>query len=162
MTTFIPEWGPVSGAALSLRRLFNELGDDATVRTPLHPRLGQPDYFLAWAGRGWLAIVLCRAKYAEVRAEQLFASEARAGFLHMLAELDTTLPTLLVMWSCDTEEAAALARDATSVCITLCTREQLAGGGASYLAALVRPVAAEGAALRRRYFPERRGQPHRS
>ena len=154
MTSFIPEWGAVSGPELHLRRLFNELGDDVAVRKSLKPQGGQPDYFIEWDRRGWLAICLCRAKYAQVCADQLFESEARTDFLRLLSAADPMLPTLVLMWSCNAGEAALLAQEAHTPGVSLCSREQLTDGGGTWLSSLARPLGGDAAALRRRYFPE--------
>lgn len=154
MTRFIPEWGAVSGPELHLRRLFNELGDDVAVRKPLQPEAGRADYFIEWGGLGWLAIFLSRAKFADLCVGQLFESDARAAFLRLLGAADPMLPTLVLMWSCSAEETALLAREAQAPGLVLCSREQLASGGAAWLASMARPLAGDAAALRRRYFPE--------
>ncbi len=157
MTAFIPEWGPVSGAHLQLRRLFNELGDDAVVRTPLHPAPGQPDYFVE-CGEHWLALGLCRASYADIAADQLFEGEGRTAFLHYLNSVGShgpaSLPRLVLMWSCSEHEVAQLESDARAAQVLLCARSTLLDGGGAALRALMRRIPGEVTALKRRYFPE--------
>ncbi len=156
MTTYIPEWGPVAGPGLYLRRLFNDLGDAAVLRKPLAAQADQPEYFIESGGR-WLAIALCRERYAAIGAEQLFDGDARQAFLNTLASLAAAvpeLPKLVVMWACSEPETRRLAPQLPPG-VTLCSREQLQAGGAAALHAALQPLSHDAVnLLKRRYFPE--------
>jgi superfamily I DNA/RNA helicase len=158
MTVFIPEWGPVSGRELQLRRVLNGLGDAAVVRKPLHKVPGQPDYFIEQAGHGWLALTICAARFADICDGQLFAAKARGDFLRDLAAFDgIQAGKLVILWSCSDREAALLAQDPGMVGKDIClwSRDQFLRGGADALPGLMKPLSAvNAAALRRHYFPE--------
>jgi hypothetical protein len=91
MTTFIPEWGPVSGRELQLRRVLQDLGERAAVNKPLRAVPDSPDFFLEHDEHGWLALALCSARYADIGDGQLFAPDGRAAFLRYLGALNDVL-----------------------------------------------------------------------
>lgn len=160
MTTFIPEWGAVSGRQLQLRRIFLELGDDAAVRTPLESASCPVDYFLEHEAAGWLAVLTSDDGYAAIGPNQLFEAESRCAFLRAMEDLAGTgasaLPKLMVLWSCNEEETAQLARDpALADGVVLRSGAALAREGAAGLVEMMRPQTEKNtAALRRQYFPE--------
>lgn len=156
MTAFIPEWGQVGGAELQLRRLFNELGADAVLRKPLDAEPGRPDYFIECGADGWLAVAVCRERYADIESGQLFDTAGRADFLSYLSALDRVsrdLPVLVVMWSCSRQEATILANGVPGRQLTMWSREELFDRGCAGLRSLLCPVSSV-SDLKRKFFPE--------
>lgn len=158
MTLFIPEWGAVSGRELPLRRILSGLGDAAVVRKPLGEAPGLALYFIEHEEHGWLALAVCSARFAEIGEGQLFAAEARDDFLRGLAAFDEIQAgKLMVLWTCNDQQAARLAQDPDVAGKDVClwSRDQFARSGADALPGLMKRLpAVSAAALRRRYFPE--------
>jgi hypothetical protein len=164
MAMFIPEWARVSARHVHLKRSLSALDDDHVVRRPLRPKPGAPDLFVQHQARGWLALAVEDARFAELDAAQLFESEPRERFEQRLAALQQlgaslahaghAVEPLVLMWACSTEEVQMLSRQARFA-TRLISREQFMQAGNTLIDGLLTPLADQAAQwLLGTYFPE--------
>lgn len=162
MATFIPEWHRTSGSDLKVRSVLNALDDDYLVRRPLQPAGCPAGLFVQHRIKGWLAMAVLPASFAELEPAQLFESEQRTQFeqrLEQMKELQRSAPglaALVVMWGCTTEEVIILARYCDSGDKTrLVSREQFSSLAARLVDELSNPLSVESEQyLLGTYFPE--------
>jgi hypothetical protein len=155
MATFIPEWKSASAREIQIKRVLEALGDDHVVRRPV--REGCPAaLFVQHRALGWMALAVSTAAFDELDGEQLFVSEQREGFENLLATWQHGIPSLIVMWSCSTEQARALNRQFVSrFGARIVSREQFTSIGPKLIHAMLAPVAAAvEQSLLGTYFPE--------
>jgi len=160
MALFIPEWTRASGRQLQLKRVLNALDEASVVRQPLREAPDAPALFIEHPARGWLALAVVDTPFDALDADQLFASDTRAGFEGQLqawrAQLPPDLPLLVLLWACSDGEAQALARQlGAQPALHLHARAHFTEHGTEALAALQRPLAPEHEEdVRTRFFPE--------
>ena len=78
MATFIPEWIKLSGRDMHIKRVLNELDDAYVVRRAVRTDTGATDFFVQHRDKGWLAVLIEEARFAEIDPAQLFASTHQA------------------------------------------------------------------------------------
>ncbi|MBX3618606.1 MAG: ATP-dependent helicase, partial [Rhizobacter sp.] len=166
MATFIPEWVKVSGRHLQVKRALSELDDEHVVRRPLRQDKTAADLFVEHHAKGWLAVAVDDATFAEIDPAQLFDSERRTAFERRLAALQElrtasehsgrAIESLLIMWNCSTDEVRALIKLHTHRLGTrFVSREHFVQLGAKLVSGLLTPIPAECAQwLLGTYFPE--------
>ncbi len=120
MATFIPEWVKVSGRDVQIKRVLNELDDAHVVRRALRGGSGATDFFVQHREKGWLAVSIEDARFAEIDPAQLFASAQQSQFAQRLSELrglgaefhasGFPMESLVLLWNCTNEEVAALTK----------------------------------------------------
>ena len=120
MATFIPEWVKVSGRDVHIKRVLNELDDAHVVRRALRGGSGVVNFFVQHRDKGWLAVSIEDARFAEIDPAQLFASDQQSRFEQRLSELRTlgaertpsgfAMESLVLLWNCTNEEVAALTK----------------------------------------------------
>lgn len=132
MATFIPPWHRAKGLDVRLRSILSSLSDGYIVRRPL-PFVECPvDLFIEHREKGWLAIIVSPATFAELRGGLLFGSPQRTLFesrIERLRNLTRSVPglaSLVVMWACSTDEVKHLTSHYEG--LRLVSREQLATG----------------------------------
>lgn len=162
MATFIPEWHRASGSDLKVRSVLNALDEEYLVRRPLQPTGCPAGLFVQHRVKGWLAMAVLPASFAELEPAQLFESEQRTQFeqrLEQLKGLQRSAPglkALVVMWACATEEVNVLARHYDGGSNTrLVSREQFSSLAARVVDELSSPLPIESEQyLLGTYFPE--------
>ena len=166
MATFIPEWVKVSGRHVHIKRALNTLDDEHVVRRPLRHENGEADFFVEHHVKGWLAVAVDEAPFAEIDPAQLFESERRTVFERRLADLQrlgaapdhtgSAVESLVLMWACSTEEVRALTKQHLGQHGTrFVSREQFVQLGAKLVNGLLTPIPTETAQwLLGTYFPE--------
>ena len=117
---------------MRLRSILSSLSDGYIVRRPL-PFVECPvDLFIEHREKGWLAIIVSPATFAELRGGLLFGSPQRTLFesrIERLRNLTRSVPglaSLVVMWACSTDEVKHLTSHYEG--LRLVSREQLATG----------------------------------
>ena len=120
MATFIPEWIKLSGRDMHIKRVLNALDDTYVVRRALRDDTGATDFFVQHRDKGWLAVLIEEARFAEIDPAQLFASTHQAKFEQRLSELRAfgaeinssgfAIESLVLLWNCKDEEVAALTK----------------------------------------------------
>lgn len=167
MATFIPEWVKVSGRHVHIKRVLNLLDDEYVVRRPLRFEIGAPDFFVEHHSKGWLAVAVDEAPFAEIDPAQLFDSERQTAFEQRLADLQRlgcapdqagqgALESLVLMWACSIEEVRALTKQHLGRYGTrFVSREQFVQLGAKLVSGLLTAIPTETAQwLLGTYFPE--------
>ena len=162
MATFIPEWHRASGPDLRVRSVLNGLDADYLVRRPLQPAGCPAGLFLQHRIKGWLALAVLPASFAELDPDQLFQSDQRTQFERQLEQLKGLqrsapgLEALVVMWACTPEEVSILARHCDAGCKTrLVSREQFSSLAQGLVDELSSPLSVESEQyLLGTYFPE--------
>ena len=120
MATFIPEWIKLSGREIHIKRVLNTLDDTYVVRRALRGDSGATDCFVQHPDKGWLAVSITDARFAEIDPAQLFASTHRSEFEQRLDELrglgaernasGFAMQSLMLLWRCTDDEVAALTK----------------------------------------------------
>jgi hypothetical protein len=166
MATFIPEWVKVSGRHVHIKRVLSALDDEHVVRRPLRHENGATDFFVEHHSKGWLAVAVEEAAFAEIDPAQLFESERRALFERRLADLQRlgaeldhsgrAVESLVLMWACSVEETRALTKQYLhQYGARFVSREQFIQLGAKLINGLLTPTSTETAQwLLGTYFPE--------
>ena len=105
---------------MHIKRVLNELDDACVVRRALRGGAGATDFFVQHRDKGWLAVSIEDARFAEIDPAQLFASEQRSRFEQRLAELRAlgvesnalglAMESLVILWTCSNEEVSALTK----------------------------------------------------
>lgn len=154
MATFIPEWVKVSGRNVHIKRALNALDDAHVVRRPIRPASCVADIFIQHRDKGWLAIGVEDAPFAEIDPTQLFGSERRTQFEQRLDALgclaaSTDSPgraveSLVLMWACSVEEVRALTKEYLGRFGTrLVSKEQFTLLGGKLVNGLLTPISEE-------------------
>jgi hypothetical protein len=184
MSLFVPEWVDVTARELNVKRVLGALDDDHIVRRPMRsdanepprslafaaPRGGvsaaserpgaadAPALFVEHAAKGWLALDIETARFADLDAsQQLFDSPLRLALDARLERLSSLgLPALVLLWSCSIEEARALSREFLGKHgVRLVSKDQFMQLGAKLVAGLLAPMAlGVEQHLRMTWFPE--------
>ena len=120
MATFIPEWIKLSGRDMRIKRVLNELDDAYVVRRAVRTDTGATDFFVQHQDKGWLAVSIEEARFAEIDPAQLFTPTHQAQFEQRLSELRAfgaeinssgfAIESLVLLWNCKDEEVAALTK----------------------------------------------------
>ena len=166
MATFIPEWVKVSGRDVHVKRVLNALDDSYVVRRALRGGSGATDFFVQHKNKGWLAVSVEIARFAEIDPAQLFASDGQVQFEQRLAELralgavpnisDIAMESLVLLWNCSDDEVAALTKAFFARHgIRMVSKTRFVELGAKLIGRGLAPISsALEQALFRDYFPE--------
>ena len=166
VATFIPEWVKVSGRDVQIKRVLNALDDAYVVRRALRVDTGAIDFFVQHQDKGWQAVSIEEARFAEIDPAQLFASAHQAQFEQRLSKLRAfgaelnpsgfSIESLVLLWNCTDEEVAALAKAFfASYRIRMASKSRFVALGAKLVGRGLAPISHELEHwLLSAYFPE--------
>ena len=166
VATFIPEWVKLSGRDVHIKRVLNALDDAYIVRRALRSDSGATDFFVQHPDKGWLAVSIETARFAEIDPSQLFESAHQAQFEQRLSELRAlgtelnpsgfAIESLVLLWHCTDAEVAVLTKALfASYRVRMASKTRFAELGAKLIGRGLAPISRELEHwLFSAYFPE--------
>lgn len=121
MAIFVPEWGRISGRSVHVKRCLGALDDEHIIRRPLGDVSCPADLFVQHRAKGWMALAVEDAPFADLDPLQMFETPARGRLELRLAALEMLaapefgktrrgIQSLVVLWSCSDDEANSISK----------------------------------------------------